>query len=79
MACVPIFITLLCSVPIFIADLCMCTYIYNKNVPIIMVQSPYFYNGFSRSVPIFINSRGWADVNSYIRVDVKKDLHSMAF
>ncbi len=35
----------------------MSTYFYNKNVPIITMQSPYFYNGLSRSVPIFINSR----------------------
>jgi hypothetical protein len=57
MTCGPIFITLLCGVPIFITDVCMYTYIYNKNVPIIIIQSPYFYNGFSGSVPIFINSR----------------------
>jgi hypothetical protein len=54
---VPIFITLLCSVPIFITDAYMFTYFYNKNVPIITIQSPYFYNGLSGSVPIFINSR----------------------
>ena len=57
MTYVPIFITLLCSVPIFITDAYMSTYFYNKNVPIITTQSPYFYNGLSRSVPIFINSR----------------------
>ena len=54
---VPIFITLLCSVPIFITDAYMSTYFYNKNVPIITIQSTYFYNGLSGSVPIFINSR----------------------
>ena len=57
MTYVPIFITLLCSVPIFITDAYMSTYFYNKNVPIITTQSPYFYNGLSGSVPIFINSR----------------------
>ncbi len=44
-------------VPIFITDVYMFTYFYNKNVPIITIQSPYFYNGLSGSVPIFINSR----------------------
>ena len=57
---VPIFITLLCSVPIFITDAYMSTYFYNKNVPIITIQSTYFYNGLSGSVPIFINSRLWS-------------------
>ena len=57
MTYVPIFITLLCSVPIFITDAYMSTYFYNKNVPIITTQSPYFYNGLSGSVPISINSR----------------------
>jgi hypothetical protein len=70
MACVPIFITLLCSGPIFIADVCMCTYIYSKNVPINMVQSLYFYNGFSRSVPIFINSRQFATPCELARVNL---------
>ena len=58
---VPIFITLLCSVPIFITDAYMSTYFYNKNVPIITTQSPYFYNGLSGSVPIFINSRFFSE------------------
>jgi hypothetical protein len=40
-----------------VIDAFMSNYIYNKNVPIPIIQSPYFYNGFSGSVPIFINSR----------------------